>query len=115
MLHKHPELSGQETETAKRVAGFLGSYKPTKLIEGIGGTGVAAVYTYFDSGPTVLVRCELDALPIKEINTFDYTSEIDNVSHKCGHDGHMTIVAGVAAHLSKNRPKVGKVVLLFQP
>ncbi|MFT4543768.1 MAG: amidohydrolase [Bacteroidia bacterium] len=115
VLHKHPELSGQETETAKRVAGFLGSYKPTKLIEGIGGTGVAAVYTYFDSGPTVLVRCELDALPIKEINTFDYTSEIDNVSHKCGHDGHMTIVAGVAAHLSKNRPKVGKVVLLFQP
>lgn len=115
VLHKHPELSGHETETAKRIAGFLGSYKPTKLIEGIGGTGVAAVYTYFDSGPTVLVRCELDALPIEEVNTFDYKSEVDGISHKCGHDGHMTIVAGVAAHLSKNRPKVGKVILLFQP
>ena len=115
VLHRHPELSGHETETAKRIAGFVGSYKPTKLIEGIGGTGVAAVYTYFDSGPTVLVRCELDALPIKEINTFDHRSEVDNVSHKCGHDGHMAIVAGVAAHYCKNRPKVGKVVLLFQP
>lgn len=115
VLHKHPELSGHETETAKRIAGFLGSYKPYKLIEGIGGTGVAAVYTYYDSGPTVLVRCELDALPIQEINTFDYKSEVDGVSHKCGHDGHMVMVAGVAAHLSKNRPKVGKVVLLFQP
>lgn len=115
VLHKHPELSGHETETAKRIAGFLGSYKPTQLIEGIGGTGVAAVFAYFDHGPTVLVRCELDALPIQEINTFEYKSETDGVSHKCGHDGHMAIVAGVAAHLSKNRPKVGKVVLLFQP
>jgi amidohydrolase len=115
VLHKHPELSGYETETAKRIAGFVGSYKPTKFIEGIGGTGVAAVYSYFDNGPTVLVRCELDALPIQEINTFDYQSEVENVSHKCGHDGHMVMVAGVAAHYSKNRPKVGKVVLLFQP
>ncbi|MFT4524276.1 MAG: amidohydrolase [Granulosicoccus sp.] len=115
VLHKHPELSGHETETANRIAGFIGSYKPTKMIEGIGGTGIAAVYTYFDSGPTVLVRCELDALPIQEINDFDYKSEVDGVSHKCGHDGHMVMVAGVAAHYSKNRPKVGKVVLLFQP
>lgn len=115
LLHKNPELSGHETETAKRIAGFLGSYQPTKLIEGIGGTGVAAVYSYFNSGPTVLIRCELDALPIQEINDFEHKSEIEGISHKCGHDGHMTIVAGLAAHLSKNRPKFGKVVLLFQP
>ncbi len=115
LLHKNPELSGHEAETAKRIAGFLGSYQPTKLIEGIGGTGVAAVYSYFDSGPTVLIRCELDALPIQEINEFNHRSEFDGVSHKCGHDGHMTIVAGLAAHISKNRPKIGKVVLLFQP
>jgi alanine racemase len=115
LLHKNPELSGHETETAKRIAGFLGSYQPTKLIEGIGGTGVAAIYSYFDSGPTVLIRCELDALPIQEVNEFDHRSEIEGISHKCGHDGHMTIVAGLAAHLSKNRPKIGKVILLFQP
>lgn len=115
LLHRFPELSGNETETAKRISGFLNSYKPTKLIEGIGGNGVAAVYSYFGSGPTVLIRCELDALPIEEINTFEHRSEDEHVSHKCGHDGHMSIVAGLAIHLSKNRPKTGKVVLLFQP
>ncbi|MBI1288342.1 MAG: amidohydrolase [Flavobacteriales bacterium] len=115
LLHRYPELSGQETETAKRISGFLSSYKPTKLIDGIGGNGVAAVYSYFGSGPTVLIRCELDALPIEEINTFEHRSEDEHVSHKCGHDGHMSILAGLAVHFSKNRPKVGKVVLLFQP
>lgn len=115
LLHRYPELSGQEVETAKRISGFLNSYKPTKLIEGIGGNGVAAVYSYFGTGPTVLIRCELDALPIEEVNTFEHRSEDEHVSHKCGHDGHMSIVAGLAIHLSKNRPKTGKVVLLFQP
>lgn len=115
LLHRYPELSGQEVETAKRISGFLNSYKPTKLIEGIGGNGVAAVYSYFGTEPTVLIRCELDALPIEEINTFEHRSEDEHVSHKCGHDGHMSIVAGLAIHLSKNRPKTGKVVLLFQP
>lgn len=115
LLHRYPELSGQEAETAKRISGFLNSYRPTKLIEDIGGNGVAAVYSYFGTGPTVLIRCELDALPIEEINTFEHRSEDEHVSHKCGHDGHMSIVAGLAIHLSKNRPKTGKVVLLFQP
>src|SRR5690606_35881140 len=70
---------------------------------------------YYGNEPTILIRCELDALPIKETNDFEYRSVERNISHKCGHDGHMAIVAGLAAVLGKNRPKKGRVVLLFQP
>ena len=115
VLHKHPELSGHETETASRIAGFLKNYTPNSIIENIGGTGVAAVYQYYGTSPTIVVRCELDALPIKEINTFEHKSKNENVSHKCGHDGHMVMVAGLASLLNRNRKRNGRVVLLFQP
>lgn len=115
VLHKHPELSEHEEATAKRIAGFLKSYKPNQIIENLGGHGVAAVFQYYGNEPTILIRCELDALPIKETNDFEYRSVERNISHKCGHDGHMAIVAGLAAVLGKNRPKKGRVVLLFQP
>lgn len=115
VLHKHPELSGEEQETAKKITGFLKSCKPSQVIEGIGGNGVAAVYQYYGTSPTILIRCELDALPIQEINEFDYKSVTPGVSHKCGHDGHMAIVAGLASALGKDRPRQGRVVLLFQP
>jgi len=114
-LHKHPELSGEEAETARAVLDFLESYAPDQLISGLGGHGIAAVYGKGDNGPSVLIRCELDALPIQEINEFEYRSVTDGVSHKCGHDGHMTMVAGLAALLHKNRPEKGRVILLFQP
>ncbi len=115
LLHKTPELSGMEEETAKRISGFLKSYNPTRVITGLGGHGVAAVFQYFNTDPTILIRCELDALPIEEINDFDHRSQVPGVAHKCGHDGHMAIVAGLATLLSKNRPRKGRVVLLFQP
>lgn len=115
LLHQHPELSGKEKQTAKRIAGFLKSYKPTKIIKGLGGHGVAAVYGHAKNGPTVLVRCELDALPIEETNKFAHRSEKPGVSHKCGHDGHMAMVAGLGIVLSRNRPRNGRIVLLFQP
>ena len=66
-------------------------------------------------GPTVLLRCELDALPILERNSIPYSSMNHGVSHKCGHDGHMAILAAVGSELAIHRPKKGKVVLLFQP
>ncbi|NIT55194.1 MAG: M20/M25/M40 family metallo-hydrolase, partial [Aliifodinibius sp.] len=65
--------------------------------------------------PHVLIRCELDGLPISDDITADYKSKTEGVGHKCGHDGHMTIVAGVAKVLGKQRPQAGKVSLLFQP
>ncbi|MGO4919159.1 amidohydrolase [Maribacter spongiicola] len=114
-LHKNPELSGKEHNTAKRIVEFVKQYNPTEIISGIGGAGVAIVYEFDKNGPTIAIRCELDALPIIEENTFAHTSDNYGVSHKCGHDGHMTIVAGLAEWLSVAKFNKGKVVLLFQP
>ncbi len=114
-IHKNPELSGKEEKTAQRIVKFLKKYHPDEIIENLGKTGVAAIYQGKQEGPTILIRCELDALPIRETNEFDYKSNISNVSHKCGHDGHMTIVAGLASIFHKHPIESGKVVLLFQP
>ncbi len=114
-LHQYPELSGQEGQTAHRIKDFLKDYPPTHLLEYLGGTGLAAIYTFGSSGPTILIRCELDALPIEEPNTFSHQSKNKGVSHKCGHDGHMAMVAGLAAWLQKQTFQTGKVILLFQP
>jgi len=115
-LHRHPELSGAEEQTAKRIQDFLlENSKPTDLITRLGGTGVAAVYEFGKDGSGVLNRCELDALPILEQNTFEHRSQTPGVSHKCGHDGHMAMVAGLASWLDKQQFPAGRVVLLFQP
>lgn len=114
-IHKNPELAGNERNTAKRITDFARKYKPDKIISGIGGNGLAVIFEGKDKGPTVLIRCELDALPITEINNFSYKSANKNVSHKCGHDGHMTIVTGLVPLLSENRFGRGRVVLLYQP
>lgn len=114
-LHTHPELSGQEQQTAKRITAYLQNLKPDELLTGLGGHGIVATFDSGQSGPTLLFRSELDALPIEEINTFAYRSSIQGVSHKCGHDGHSTILCGVAELLAQQRPSKGKVHLLFQP
>lgn len=114
-IHKHPELSGKETETAKRIVRFVSYYDPDEIITGLGGNGIAVIFNGKNEGPSVMLRSELDALPIEEINDFDYASVNDGVGHKCGHDGHMSILSGVATQLSKERPQKGRVILLFQP
>lgn len=114
-LHRKPELSGAEKETAATVRAALEATNPDEIIDNLGGHGVAALYNGSDAGPTVLLRCELDALPIQEIGTIAHKSEIDGKGHLCGHDGHMAILAGVARWLAKNPPVKGRVVLLFQP
>ena len=114
-LHAHPEDSRQETETAKHMRAFLAEHATPDEIIPLDGAGFAAIYNGKSPGKTVLLRCELDALPIHEINTdLPHRSLTDGVGHKCGHDGHMTILAGVAQAL-KQRPDQGRVVLLFQP
>jgi amidohydrolase len=114
-LHRHPEVSGKEKETAKRIIQWLKSFNPDEIISDLGGYGLAAVYNGHEKGPAVLFRAELDALPLKEINTIDYKSVDAQKAHLCGHDGHMTFLLGLAAHLKTHRPKRGKVILLFQP
>jgi amidohydrolase len=116
-LHAHPELSGREVETARRVVDRLAGSAPARILTGLGsmGTGVCAVYEGTRPGPAVLVRCELDALPIQERNTFAHRSTVPGVSHKCGHDGHMATLAALAADLDANPIEHGRVMLLFQP
>ena len=114
-LHTNPELSGFEFETAKRMKQFLAQNQPSEIIENLGGTGLAAVYQFSNTGKTIVIRCELDALPIQEVNDFEHQSKNQGVSHKCGHDGHMAIVSGLGFWLKEQKFNSGKVVLLFQP
>ncbi|KAA3623204.1 MAG: amidohydrolase [Bacteroidetes bacterium] len=114
-LHRYPELSGSETQTARRIKAFIELHHPTKIIDQLGGNGIAAIYEFSDSGPSIAIRCELDALPIEEENEFEYKSTISGVSHKCGHDGHMAIVAGLIFWIKEQSFKSGRIILLFQP
>jgi amidohydrolase len=114
-LHKHPEVSGNEKGTANRILLFLSKYSPNEIITNLGGEGILAIYKGKNEGKSVLFRCELDALPIQEINSFDYKSIYKGVSHKCGHDGHMAILCGLAKNLHENPLEKGTVMLLFQP
>ncbi|GGD16404.1 amidohydrolase [Flavobacterium orientale] len=114
-LHKNPELSGKEIETAKRIVSFFEQYPPDEMQTNVGGTGIIAVYKGAEEGKSILFRCELDALPIKETNSFEHKSVKNTISHKCGHDGHMAILCGLASELHHQRPEKGNVILLFQP
>jgi len=114
-LHRHPEVSGKESKTAKRVKEFFQQYSPDQVIEKLGGHGIAFIYKGSLPGPTTMIRCELDGLPILEENDFEHSSVNKGSFHGCGHDGHMTILAGVGMHLAKQTLKKGNVVLLYQP
>ncbi len=70
---------------------------------------------HFGAGPRVLVRVDIDALPIQEVNTFDHRSEINGVSHKCGHDGHTVIGIGLVERLVHAPLEQGQISILFQP
>jgi amidohydrolase len=114
-LHAHPERSGQEVRTAERIRAYLARLEPDELLVQVGGTGVMTLFDSGKPGPVRMFRCELDALPIAEVNTFAHRSTMEGTSHKCGHDGHMAILCGLAESLSEERPANGKTWLLFQP
>jgi amidohydrolase len=114
-LHSMPEVSGEEVDTAKEVARFLKDTGPDVIVEGLGGTGVAVIYDSGTAGPSVMIRAELDALPIEELGEPEYRSKIPRKSHMCGHDGHMATLAAVGRALGRERPKTGRAILLFQP
>ncbi|SMX30060.1 putative hydrolase YxeP [Pelagimonas phthalicica] len=113
-LHRRPEISGEERATAARMVAELEELGADRIWQGLGGHGVAAEFRGAGDGPTVLLRCELDGLPIQEISDLPYRSEVAGKGHLCGHDGHMVSLLGVAMGLAK-RPKRGRVILLFQP
>lgn len=114
-LHRNPEISGEERETAKAVVAFVEPSRPDRIITGLGGHGVAVIYEGREPGPTVMFRAELDALPIEEISDSEYRSQVPGKGHLCGHDGHMAILASLSRGLGRQRPQRGRVVLMFQP
>ena len=115
ILHAHPELSAHEALTNKILNEWVKQTRPDHIIEKIGGYGLAAIYKGAKPGKRIMIRGDIDALQIPEPNDLPYRSQNQNVSHKCGHDGHATILCGLAQWLGEQRPDQGEVVLLFQP
>ncbi|WP_123816325.1 amidohydrolase [Myceligenerans xiligouense] len=122
-LHEHPELSYQETRTAALVAERLAA-AGYRTHTGIGETGVAGVLSNGD-GPCVLLRADMDALPVTEDTGLPYASSVrattadgveSGVMHACGHDVHVTALLGAADLLARGRSAwSGTVVVVFQP
>ncbi|MFJ3404564.1 amidohydrolase [Promicromonospora sp. NPDC090134] len=122
-LHEHPELSYQETRTAALAAEQLAAAGYV-VHTGIGGTGVAGVLTNGD-GPCVLLRADMDALPVTEDTGLPYASTVrtttadgveSGVMHACGHDVHVTALLGAADVLAQGRSAwSGTLVVVFQP
>jgi amidohydrolase len=115
LLHRYAERSGEEVRTAGLVRNLLAATGPDRLIEGLGGHGLLAEYRGATEGPSVLLRAELDAVPITDPPGWGHASLTEGTGHKCGHDGHMTILLRVAEEVGRRRPRVGTVQLLFQP
>ncbi|KAG0650791.1 Hippurate hydrolase [Hyphodiscus hymeniophilus] len=123
-FHSHPELSNQEAETSATCAKYLAKLDVFKVYTKIGGHGLAGV---FENGPgkKVLLRADMDALPVLEKTSLDYSSEVigtgadglqTHVMHACGHDMHMTCLLAAAETLVKLRDSwSGTLIVLFQP
>ena len=119
-LHEHPELGMYEHETADFVAARLRQLGCEDIRTGIANTGITALIRGTGSGPgkdkTVLLRADMDALPILEENAVEYRSQNDGVMHACGHDAHTTMLMGTARMLMERRDQfAGTVKVLFQP
>jgi amidohydrolase len=114
-FHRYPEIAFEEVRTAGIVAQTLRDLG-MEVQTGVGKTGVVAILEGAHDGPTVLVRSDMDALPVHEDNDTDYVSTAAGKMHACGHDGHMTVLLGVAELLASRRDAMaGRVKFVFQP
>ena len=115
-FHENPELLYEVHRTAARVAGLLRDFGCDEVVEGIGRTGVVGVIEGRRPGPrTVMLRADMDALPIIEAVDRPYKSRVPGMMHACGHDGHTAMLLGAAKYLAETRNFDGRVVLMFQP
>ncbi|MBC7528871.1 MAG: amidohydrolase [Chthonomonadaceae bacterium] len=117
-LHAHPELSNEEEQTSKFVAERLTALGVDTLRTGVGGHGVVAEIrgNQIQTGQTLALRADMDALPIQELSSLPYCSTKPGVMHACGHDGHTATLLGTAAALTQLRGEfTGTVRLIFQP
>jgi amidohydrolase len=113
-VHRHPELSMQEERTAALAAERLQT-AGFEVTAGVGKTGVVGLLRNGE-GSTVMLRADMDALPVQEQTGLDYASETDGVMHACGHDMHVAWLAGAAARLAAARDDwSGTLLAVFQP
>jgi amidohydrolase len=113
-FHRHPELGFEEHRTAKVVEAYL--QELGLETRRMAGTGVVAVLQGTRPGPVLMLRADMDALPITEANDVDYKSRNEGVMHACGHDAHMAMLLVAAKILVKNRALLnGTVTFVFQP
>lgn len=114
-FHRYPELAFEEVRTSGIVAQTLNDLG-LEVQTGVGKTGVVGILEGEKDGPTVLIRADMDALPVQEANETDYISTIPGKMHACGHDGHTAIALGVAQLLTQHRQSLaGRVKFVFQP
>lgn len=113
-LHAHPELSLQEKNTSSEMAKALGEMG-IKVTQGVGGYGVVGILEN-GRGPTLMIRADMDALPIQEATGLSYASRVAGVMHACGHDIHMTCLLGTARVLAETKNSWnGTIVFVLQP
>jgi len=114
-FHKHPELGFEEYKTAEIVANYLEKCG-LNVKRGVAKTGVVGLLKGKSQGPTLLLRADMDALPIQEENEVPYKSVNNGVMHACGHDGHIAMLLVAAKILSDYREKIkGNINFVFQP
>ncbi|MEJ6397905.1 M20 aminoacylase family protein [Yoonia sp. 208BN28-4] len=116
-LHENPEILFETHRTSAIVAEKLQGFGCDEVVTGIGRTGVVAVIKgkTNNSGKTIGLRADMDALPIHEATGLPYASKTDGAMHACGHDGHTAMLLGAAQYLAETRNFDGTVVVIFQP
>jgi amidohydrolase len=113
-IHAHPELCFEEMRTADIVAEKLTEWG-IPVHRGLGKTGVVGIVRNGTSSRAIGLRADMDALPMREFNTFAHASKHQGKMHACGHDGHVAMLLAAAQHFAKNRNFDGTVYLIFQP
>ena len=114
-MHQHPELSFEEVHTAKYIEEKLNTFG-LEVQTGIGGNGLIGILKGDETGKTIALRADFDALPIEDEKDVPYKSTKPGVMHACGHDGHTSALLGTASVLSKYRKVIkGTVKFVFQP
>jgi amidohydrolase len=115
-LHKYPELSNHENNTASYLSSVLNDFGITHQMEIAGENGVIGIIEGSFEGPTIALRADMDALPIKEETGLPFASVNPNIMHACGHDFHMAAVLATGILLNKHKNLLGgKIKLIFQP
>lgn len=115
-LHQNPELSYEESETSKRIIRELEKLPLDEIRTNIGGHGVVGVLKGKDEGKTILLRADIDALPINEQTGLEFCSLNPGIMHACGHDVHTSILLGAAKVLTEMKDKFsGNILFTFQP